>query len=483
MIKDITPQVWKYFEDICQIPRPSKKEEKIRAYIKRFAQENHLPFKEDDAGNILISKPATSGKEHLKTAVLQSHVDMVCEKNQGVKHNFNTDPIDFYIDGDWMKARGTTLGADDGIGVAAMLAILAEPTIEHGPLEAFFTVDEETGLTGATALQKDFLTGDILINLDSEDEGELFIGCAGGIDTVATFTYTQDEVPLNSVAYRLSISGMLGGHSGEDIDKRRGNAIKVLNHFLLDASGLFGVSLHTIDGGNLRNAIPREASAVVVVNKSSAKSFETHCSGETQLWKEALLLSAPDIQITLEPCELPSFVIDIVTQSCLMHTIATCPSGVVSLSETMLGLVSTSTNLASVKCVGKNKIVVATSQRSDNENEKAKLAKRIRNIFEMSEAVVKTSDGYPGWTPNPHSQILEIAQASYLDLFHKEPKVKAIHAGLECGLFLEKYPHLDMISIGPTVKNVHSPSEQLNIPTVKLFIELLLDMLKRIPSK
>jgi dipeptidase D len=482
-LKDITPQIWKYFEEICRIPRPSKKEEKICAYIRQFADHQRLVCKQDEAGNILISKPATPGKEHKPTVILQSHVDMVCEKDSSVRHNFNADPIRCYIDGDWMKARGTTLGADDGIGMAAMLAILADPDIAHGPIEALFTVDEETGLIGAHALQTGFLTGSTLINLDSEDEGELFIGCAGGIDTVATFKYEHHEIPPNTIAYKLAISGTTGGHSGDDIHKRRGNAIKILNHLLLDSSSLFGISIYRFEGGNLRNAIPREAIAIIAVDNHYRKEFEQYCAGEAKLWKEALMTTSPGFRFTIESCDMPTHIMDIVSQSCLLHSLALCPSGVVAMSETIPGLVSTSTNIASVKFTGKKKITITTSQRSDREEAKSSINKRVRRIFAMMEAEVKSSNGYPGWTPNPESPILETTKAAYRELFGREPAVKAIHAGLECGLFLEKYPRLDMISFGPTIKNAHSPGEQLHIPSVRRFSDLLLRVLEDVKNE
>ena len=480
MKKDITPQIWQYFEEICRIPRPSKKEEKICAYIRQFAADHQLIYKEDDAGNIVIIKPATAGKEQLPGVILQSHVDMVCEKDSDVVHNFDTDPIDYYIDEEWMKARGTTLGADDGIGVATMLAILADKEITHGQIEALFTVDEETGLTGARALQEDFLSGTILINLDSEDEGELFIGCAGGIDTVATFSYTLEPIPSNSVAYTLEVDGLTGGHSGDDINKRRGNAIKILNLLLLDCSSMFGISLCRFEGGNLRNAIPREASATIVVDKQYCSLFEQYCISEMKMWQVCMRSTSPGFVFSIEPCEMPEHIVDIVSQSCLLNTLSLCPSGVVSMSTAVPGLVSTSTNIASVKFTDNRKIIVTTSQRSDSEDAKTSINKRIRRIFAMMDAEVKSSDGYPGWTPNPQSPILEITQAAYQTLFGNAPVVRAIHAGLECGLFLEKYPLLDMISFGPTIKNVHSPSEKLHIPSVKRFADLLLEVLDEI---
>ena len=479
-MKDLTQQIWVYFEEICRIPRPSKKEEQICGYIRQFAEDQQLVYQQDDAGNIVIQKPATSGREFQPTVILQSHIDMVCEKNSDLPLNFDTDPIEHYIEGDWMKARGTTLGADDGIGVAAMLAILADRDIVHGPLEALFTVDEETGLTGAKSLQTGFLTGKILFNLDSEDEGELFIGCAGGIDTVATIKYKNKEIPPYAVAYRLSIRGMTGGHSGDDINKRRGNAIKILNHILLECSSLYGISLCLFEGGNLRNAIPREAKAIVAVDRSCCNDFEKYCTNEAQLWKESLMTTSPGFCFTIEPCDMPIHIIDIVSQSCLLNALSLCPSGVVSMSDTIPGLVSASTNIASIRFTDDRKIIITTSQRSDREDALASINKRIRRIFAMMDAEVKSSDGYPGWTPNPQSPILETTKAAYRELFDKEPVVRAIHAGLECGLFLEKYPQLDMISFGPTIKDVHSPGERLHIPTVKLFSDLLLKVLEEV---
>ena len=479
-MKDITFQIWRYFEEICHIPRPSKGEDKICAYIRQFADDHQLTYRQDDAGNIVIIKPATQGREQQTTVILQSHVDMVCEKDSDVRHDFESDPIDYYIDGDWMKARGTTLGADDGIGVAAMLAVMADKDITHGPLEALFTIDEETGLTGAKALQADFLTGKILINLDSEDEGELFIGCAGGIDTVATFKYKNDKVPSNSTAYNLSINRLTGGHSGDDINKRRGNAIKILNLLLLDCSSMYGISVCRFEGGNLRNAIPREASATIVVDKEYRNDFEQYCINELQMWKESLKSTSPEFRFTIEPCEMPEHIMDIVSQSYILNSLSLCPSGVISMSETIPGLVSTSTNIASIKFTDDRKITITTCQRSDCEEAKESINKRIRRIFAMMDAEVESSDGYPGWTPNLQSPILEITKTAYRELFGTEPVVRSIHAGLECGLFLEKYPQLDMISFGPTIKNVHSPGEQLHIPSVRRFSDLLIKVLDEV---
>ena len=480
MKQDITPQIWRYFDEICRIPRASKKEEKICAYIKQFADKHSLSYKQDKAGNILIMKKASPGNEHRATVILQSHVDMVCEKNNDVSHNFDTDPIDNYIDGDWMKARGTTLGADNGLGMAAMLTTLADTTISHGPLEAFFTVDEETGLTGANALENNFLTGNTLINLDGDNDEHLLIGCAGGINMTATLKYEPHGIPPNSTAYKISLSGLSGGHSGDDINKRRGNAIKIQNQLLLNCSGMFGISVNKFEGGNLHNAIPREATATIFVDNHYCYNFEQYCINEMQMWKEALVKTSPDFSFSVVQCVKPSHIIDIVNQSCLLNALSMCPSGVITMSKTIQGLVSTSSNLASIKFEGRNKIIVTTSQRSDDEEAKRSVNQRIRRIFAMIDANVENSCGYPGWKPNLQSPVLNITQKAFIELFGKTPTMKAIHAGLECGLFLEKYPNLDMISIGPTIKDAHSPNEKLSITSVKRFSDLLIKVLEEI---
>ena len=481
METDITSQVWKYFEEICRIPRPSKKEEKICDYIRTFADLHGLPCKQDQIGNILITKPASPGLENKPTVILQSHVDMVCEKEINVSHDFDTDPIDFYVEDGWMKARGTTLGADDGIGVAATLAILADKKISHGPIEALFTVDEETGMTGALEMQEGFLSGSILINLDSETEGELLIGCSGGINTLATFRYQQKETPEDCIAYRIEISGMRGGHSGEDINKRRGNAVKILNHFLLDCSGMFGASIYKFEGGKQSNTIPREAFAEIFVDTNFCEKFEQYYIEEALLWKETLKSSSPNFSFTLERLDTPpSHIMDIVSQSCLLNSLSLCPSGVVAMCDNMPGMVSTSTNIASVKFIDDNQILITTSQRSDKEETKQSLNKRIRRIFAMMDAGVISSEVYPGWTPNLQSPILKLTQKAYSNLFNAEPTVKTTHSGLECGLFLEKYPNLDMISFGPTIKGIHTPSEKIHIPSVERFMGLLVRILSDI---
>ncbi len=482
--KDLKPaSVFHYFEEICQVPRPSKKEEKIIAYLKAFGESHQLETLVDECGNVLIKKPATPGMENRKTVVLQSHMDMVCEKNNDTEHNFLTDPIQTEIDGEWLKAKGTTLGADNGIGVATELAVLADNTLEHGPIECLFTVDEETGLTGAFALKEGFMNGDILLNLDSEDEGELFIGCAGGIDSVADFTYEEVDVPAGYFCCKIQVKGLKGGHSGDDIHRGRGNANKLLTRLLTLLWKKYDLYLCAIDGGNLRNAIAREAHAIVALPEADKHNLRIDLNTFSAEAKAELAVVDPDLEFILESEAPQAKAIDRDTTRRLLQTLYATPHGVFAMSQNIPGLVETSTNLASVKMKPGHIIRVETSQRSSTASSKDDIAQMVRTVFEMGGATVSHGDGYPGWKPNPHSEILEIAAASYKRLFGVEAKVKAIHAGLECGLFLDKYPGLDMISFGPTLQGVHSPDERMLIPTVEKFWIHLLDILKNIPVK
>ncbi|MDR3350019.1 MAG: aminoacyl-histidine dipeptidase [Prevotellaceae bacterium] len=480
-MKTLTPSlVFAYFMEICRVPRPSKHEEKIIAYLLRFADKHCLPARRDEAGNVVITKTATPGMENKPVVILQSHVDMVCEKNAATKHDFFKDPVQPYIDGGWIKARGTTLGADCGIGVAAQLALLASGDVPHGPLECLFTVDEETGLSGAAALKPGFLSGSILLNLDSEDEGELFIGCAGGIDTVATFAYQPELPPDGAVAFTAAVSGLAGGHSGDDINKHRANSNKLLARFLWQAQQQCAIRLAHFAGGNLHNAIPREAAAIFTVDKKAAgilqQLFAQHAGEIENEWKAA----EPLLEQTLTETALPAHVIGQSTQQRLLGALYACPHGVTSMSHTIENLVETSTNLASVKFTEDNKIVVATSQRSAIESAKRDIARVVEIIFAEAGATVTHSEGYPGWTPRPNSAILQTTVQAYRALFHTEPKVKAVHAGLECGLFLETYPHLDMVSFGPTIRGMHSPDERLDIKSVQKFWDLLIEVLRTV---
>lgn len=484
ILKDLNPkEVWSYFGEICQVPRPSKKEEQIIKYLLDFGKKHNLESFKDKIGNILIKKPATSGYENKKAVVLQSHMDMVCEKNADTKHDFLKDPIQPVIDAGWVSAKGTTLGADDGIGMAAQLALLAANDIEHPELECLFTVDEETGLTGAFALEKNLLKANTLINLDSEDEGELFIGCAGGMDTVASFTFRTRPVPTKSLAFKVEVKGLRGGHSGDDIHKGYGNANKILNRFLWNASRKFNMRINKFEGGNLRNAIPREAYAIVIVKEKYLIPFETYYSNFCKsVFKEYKGVESK-LSFDLNKIELPRFVMKFKDQEKLLNAIHACPNGAMSMSIDLPGLVETSTNLASIKYYEGNIIEVVTSQRSSVESRKVEIADTVASVFELAGAQIQHTDGYPGWQPNKDSEILRVAEKSYEKLFGKKPIVRAIHAGLECGLFLEKYPGMDMISFGPTLRNVHSPDEKINIETVELFWQHLLDVLKNIPEK
>ncbi|WP_297328522.1 aminoacyl-histidine dipeptidase [uncultured Bacteroides sp.] len=482
--KDLKPAgVFHYFEEICQVPRPSKKEEKIIAYLKAFSEKHQLETVSDEVGNLLIKKPATPGMENRKTVILQSHVDMVCEKNNDVQHDFLTDPIVTVIDGEWLKAKGTTLGADNGIGVATELALLADNSIEHGPIECLFTIDEETGLTGAFALKEGFMNGDILLNLDSEDEGELFIGCAGGVDSVAEFSYKEVEVPAGYFFCKVQVKGLKGGHSGGDIHLGLGNANKILNRFLSQTFKKYDLYLCEIAGGNLRNAIAREAHAVIAVPDADKHALRTDLNIFAAEVEAEFTVVEPDLTFTLESESACQKAIDKDTTKRLLQALYAVPHGVYAMSQDIPGLVETSTNLASIKMKPNHIIRVETSQRSSIASSKQDIANMVRTVFEMAGAVVTFGDGYPGWKPNPHSEILEIATESYKRLFGVDPKVKAIHAGLECGLFLDKYPSLDMISFGPTMQGVHSPDERMLIPTVDKFWKHLLDILKHTPVK
>jgi dipeptidase D len=483
-IKELEPkEVWGYFYEITQIPRRSKKEDKIQSYLLDFARKHQLEAKQDRAGNVLITKPAVPGKEHVPTVILQAHMDMVCEKNSEVVHDFDKDPIDAVIDGEWVRAKGTTLGADNGIGIAAALAVLASKDIAHGKIEALFTVDEETGLTGANLLEENFLDGSILLNLDSEEEGEIYIGCAGGKNTQAYFTYIPEEVPNDYFWFKVQVKGLRGGHSGSDIDKGLGNANKILTRFLyffLDEK--YKMELAEIGGGNLHNAIPREAHAVVGVKDKYKENVRVKLNTFLPEIQEEYQAVEPNLDMQLESVELPSKIIDNDTAKKLILALYACPHGVMRMSRDIPGLVETSTNLASVKMLDNHVIEVVTSQRSSVESSKEDVANMVTSVFRLAGAEVKYSDGYPGWNPNPHSKILNQAIEVYKNLFNQEPEVKAIHAGLECGLFLEKYPHLDMISIGPTMTDVHSPNEKVHIPSVAKWWNFLVKILENISA-
>ncbi len=481
-IQQLSPSsVWGIFYEILQIPRASKKEEQIIAYLFNFAKKHQLEVKKDKVGNVVIRKEATKGMENVKTVILQSHIDMVCEKNSDIIHNFDTDPIQAYVDNGWLKAKGTTLGADDGIGVAASLALLIEPDIKHGVIECLFTTDEETGMTGAFGLQAGFVKGSILLNLDSEDEGELYIGCAGGVDTIATLPYEKGKMPKGYYSCKISVSGLNGGHSGDEINKGLGNSNKILNRFLWNISQKLNLRISHFDGGNLRNAIPREAWAIVSVPNHDKEKLRAALNIFTSQIEKEFAAVEKKIYLDLETIESPDYVMDIPTQKSLLNAIYACPHGVHAISHEMEGLVETSTNLASVKFKD-DAVEIVTSQRSSVETGKDDIASMVASVFLLAGANVEQSDGYPGWKPNTQSEILQVSSDAYHNLFEKTPAIKAIHAGLECGLFLEKYPQLDMVSFGPTVRGAHSPDERIEIESVDKFWKYLIEIIENIPE-
>ncbi len=478
-IRDLKPAlVWEIFDEITKVPRPSKKEEKIRAYLLDFAAKHNIPVKTDPIGNVVMSRPATPGHEDAPVVILQGHMDMVCESN--APFDFENNPITTIIDGEWVRADGTTLGADNGIGMAAALAVLVDKDIVCGPIQVLLTMDEETGMTGVNNLADGMIDGDILLNLDSEDDGQIFIGCAGGVDTVCTFNYKRSLAPADFSYVKISVSGGLGGHSGGDIHLGHANANIVLCRFLWEQSQKHEINLVEIDGGNLRNAIPRAAHAVVGIHESHKHGlmadFNDYCA---RIANEFAGLETT-LKLDIESASTPAEVIDAETTLAVVRSVYSAPHGVVSMSRDIEGLVETSTNLASVKMADGDRIVVTTSQRSSVESRKWDIANRVEAHFQLAGATVEHGEGYPGWAPNMNSRIMHIISDAYTELYGEKPLITAIHAGLECGLLLERYPNLDMASFGPTLRGVHSPSERMLIPTVARFWEQLLLILKKV---
>ena len=471
-IQELQPkEVFSIFHEITQVPRPSKREGKIIEWLKAFAVKHNLEHTVDEAGNIIMRKPATPGYEDKPGVILQAHMDMVCEKNNDTVHDFDNDPIHTYIDGDFIKAKGTTLGADNGIGMALMLAAITSDTLKHPALECLFTVDEETGLTGAFRLQDGCLQGKQLINLDSEDDGQVFIGCAGGIDTLAKMHYepvpsVEGEARMQLYSLRIKVGGLMGGHSGDDINKGRGNANKILVRFLYQVMKSMDMHVAKLDGGNLRNAISREAEAVITIPIWCKEDIRVMLNHYIATIEQEIGDVEKDFTMSLETTETPDFYIPQEDSERLIQALYACPHGMTAMSKTMPGLVETSTNLASVKMKEDEKgafVEINTSQRSSIESKKHDIKQMVECALALACDEVTHGDGYPGWAPNPQSPLLEVTKKAYQDLFAAEPKVLAIHAGLECGLFLEKYPYLDMVSIGPQMFGVHSPQERLSI--------------------
>lgn len=468
-IKDLKPAlVFSIFDQINQVPRPSKKEEKIRKYLLDFAAEHGIEVRTDEIGNVAMFKPATAGAENAPTVVLQAHMDMVCESNDK-NFDFENSPIKTIVDGEWLRADGTTLGADNGIGMAAALAVMVDKELVHGPVEALFTVDEETGLTGANNLGEGMIQGEMLLNLDSEDDAEIFVGCAGGVDTTCTFSYKRSYAPTDFHYFKFEVLNGLGGHSGGDIHLGRANANKLLARFLYGLSLKHEISLTEIDGGNLRNAIPRAAHAVFGVNGANKEQVRIEFNKFVADIAEEYKGIEPTLTFDLNSVDRPEYAVDSETTMHLIQSLYCAPHGVISMSRDLEGLVETSTNLASVKMLPNNQILVTTSQRSSVESRKWDIALQVEALFRLAGAEVTHGDGYPGWAPNMDSKIMKIASEAYEELYGIKPAIKAIHAGLECGLFRSKYPYLDMISFGPTLQGVHSPSERMYIPAVERF--------------
>lgn len=479
-IEGLKPElVWKYFAEIAKIPHGSKNETAIIQYMILTANKLGLSVKKDSFGNVAVSKAATSGKENLPTIILQGHLDMVCEKNKDKVHDFEKDPIELVREGNILKANGTTLGADNGIGVAISLAIMEDKTLVHGPLEFLFTVDEETGLTGAQNLKSDFLKGKILMNLDSEEEGALYVGCSGGKDTIGTLKVQLENAPSGYIPVQISISGLRGGHSGLDILTGRGNAIKMLNRVLLNLSKSFDLKISKIEAGNKRNAIPREGDAFVYIPKEKLSDARSIINNMDAVFKSEYAVVDKGVTVKITETSGSGKVFSKAVSENLMNLLYALPHGVIAMSQDIPNLVETSTNLAIIN-TSDTEITISTSQRSSVETEKEDVVNQVRSTFLLAGSNVVHSDGYPGWKPNMSSKILSVSKDTYKKLYGKEPEIKAIHAGLECGIIGEKFPGMDMISMGPTLEAVHSPDEKIYIDTVEKFWKYLVEVLKSV---
>ena len=473
--------IWKHFYSLTQIPRPSKKEGKIIDFVKKFGEDLGLETMVDAIGNVIIKKPATAGMEDRKGIILQGHLDMVPQKNSDTNHDFEKDPIDAYVDGDWVTAKGTTLGSDNGMGVAAAMAVLESDNLKHGPIEALFTIDEETGMTGAENLQPGVLDGEILLNMDSEDEGELYIGCAGGVDTNVKFTYQEEDVPTGMVSFKVCVTGLKGGHSGLDIHLGKGNACLILNEVLKDSKNKFESRLASIDAGSLRNAIPREAFANIMIPANNEDDFLEFIKSSHNSFAAKFSATEPSLKISASKCNMPAFVIDATTEANFYDAVAAFPNGVIAFDKNMPEVVETSSNLAIIKSMD-NTIEIAILTRSAADAERDKAAAAIADVFKNKGAQTAHHGAYPGWKPNVNSPILATMKEVYNQHFGKVPEVKVIHAGLECGILGAIYTNWDMISFGPTIRFPHSPDEKVNIETVGKFWEYLVATLEHAPQ-
>ncbi|WP_162052518.1 aminoacyl-histidine dipeptidase [Pontibacter pamirensis] len=482
-IRNLEPKaLWENFADLNAVPRPSKKEARVVQFIKTFGQRLGLETYEDETGNVIIKKPATPGMEHLQTVAMQSHLDMVHQKNADTDFDFETQGIEMYVEDDWVKAKGTTLGADNGIGVATMMTVLASKDIQHPAIEALFTVDEETGMTGALGMKGGLLNASILLNLDTEDDRELTIGCAGGVDTTASGTYAQEGTPAGMAGYRLSTKGLTGGHSGMDIILGRGNANKLMNRLLYLATSQFDVRVGSIDGGGLRNAIPRESVAVVAVAEGDKANFEAFLKEQAAVLQQEYKSTDPKLQVLAEAAEVPAQVVKKDFTSRLLRAIYACPNGIYRMSPDIEGLVQTSNNVARVLVKDGNYSILCLT-RSSVDSEKTDLAQAIQSALELAGASVELSGSYPGWTPKPDAAIIQLMRDLYRSKFEGEPDVNACHAGLECGILGANYPGMEMISFGPNIRGAHSPDEKVQISSVQKYWDFLLATLQRIPNK
>ena len=486
MSQDIRNQeptiVWNHFADLNAVPRPSKKEERVIQFMVDFGKKLHLETFVDNVGNVIIKKPASSGMENRKTIVMQGHLDMVHQKNSDTIFDFDKEGIKMFVDGDWIKAEGTTLGADNGLGVAAIMAILSSNEIVHPKIEALFTIDEETGMTGAMGLEGGVLEGEILLNLDTEEDDEIGIGCAGGVDVTASRTYLEEETPENTTAFSIVVKGLNGGHSGMDIIKGLGNANKIMNRILFDGFANFGLRISEINGGSLRNAIPRESAATIIVDNISKEPFLFETNELINNIKEEFLTLEMNLIIEIQEVTSPKMVMDLGVQEGFTKAIYAALNGVYRMSPDIQGLVETSNNIARI-VVKDGAIKVGCLTRSSSETNKWDLANSLRACFELAGFEVEFSGTYPGWLPNLNSEILKIVSTIYTDLFKEDPKVAACHAGLECGILGQNYPEIDMVSFGPTIRGAHSPDERAQISSTQKFWKLLLEILKNIPKK
>lgn len=482
-IRNLEPKVlWNKFADLNAVPRPSKKEDKVIAFMMEFGKNLGLETIKDTVGNVIIKKSATPGMEDRKMIVMQSHLDMVHQKNADTDFNFDSQGIEMYIDGDWVKAKGTTLGADNGLGVATIMAILESKTIEHPAIEALFTIDEETGMTGAMGLKGGVLKGDILLNLDTEEDDEIGVGCAGGIDVTATRAYKEHNTPEGKIGYIITVKGLKGGHSGMDIHKVLGNSNKILNRLLFEGFENFGLQINEIDGGSLRNAIPRESIAKVVIDAVHEDAFEFEMEQLSKIISNELKTMEPNLEIIISKNEIPSKVMDLGVQEGLLKAIYAAHNGVYRMSADIPELVETSNNIARV-VVKEGHIKIGCLTRSSVESSKMDLANALRATFELIGCEVEFSGSYPGWTPNMDASILKVLHKLYVDLNNNEPHIAACHAGLECGILGTNYPDMEMISFGPNIKGAHSPDERAQISSVQKYWKFVLEILKNIPKK